>query len=222
MVGAACSFSGETLVLMANGSKRRISRVRVGDRVVATDPLTGRRTPRKVTRVWVHQDQIVRLTVNGDLIATTKDHPFWDATERAWKPAERLDAGDQVLSADGRYARVGGLINYGSSPERPAYNLTVEGVHTYHVGRLALLVHNVCNPNRMRQEVIRGQAPRGIKRVDKADDSIPGHQPHITFSDKLPTLNLDGTWGHLGRGPIPQVTRNQRAWLRKNEWTLPD
>lgn len=31
-----------------------------------------------------------------------------------------------------------------------AYNLSVDGIPTYHVGRLGLLVHNVCNPNQMR------------------------------------------------------------------------
>ena len=40
LAGAACSFSGATLVLLADGSRKRIEDVDVGDKVLATDPQT--------------------------------------------------------------------------------------------------------------------------------------------------------------------------------------
>ncbi len=49
IVDEACSFAGGTLVLMADGSQRPIAQVRAGDRVIATDPRTGRRSARGVT-----------------------------------------------------------------------------------------------------------------------------------------------------------------------------
>ena len=41
VIGAACSFSGETRVLMADGTTKPISEVEVGDEVLAYDPETG-------------------------------------------------------------------------------------------------------------------------------------------------------------------------------------
>jgi hypothetical protein len=38
---SACSFSGATTVLMADGTRKPIEDIKVGDRVVATDPETG-------------------------------------------------------------------------------------------------------------------------------------------------------------------------------------
>jgi hypothetical protein len=128
---------------MADGSRKPISQIRVGDIVLATDPDTGDQTARKVTHVWVHEDRISRLTVDGDSVATTGDHPFWNATAQSWEPAAGLKTGDELLAADGRYARVTGL-EAPTSARSAAYNLTVDGGHTYHVGRLGLLVHNTC------------------------------------------------------------------------------
>jgi RHS repeat-associated protein len=139
----ACSFSGETLVLMADGTRKPIDAVRVGDLVLATDPLTGEQSARRVTHLWVHTDRIVQLDVAGEILSTTANHPFWDATDAAWERADALDAGDDVVGADGHRLRVEGL-RAGDGRREPAYNLTVAGLHTYHVGRAGVLVHNVC------------------------------------------------------------------------------
>jgi Pretoxin HINT domain len=138
----ACSFSGETLVTMADGSKKPISRVEVGDKVLATNPLSGTRSARRVTHVWVHQDRVIRLNVAGEVLVTTEDHPFWNATDHAWERADSVGHGDRIGMATGGTARNRGLT--GRFWRTAAYNLTVQGVHTYHVGRHGLLVHNSC------------------------------------------------------------------------------
>ncbi len=148
LVGAACSFSGDTRVVMADGSTKPISEIEVGDEVLATDPETGEQGPREVTHVWVHEDTVVDLEVDGQIITTTEDHPFWDATAEQWQRADQLDQGDQLLTADRRSARVGGFIQ-GSERRTIAFNLTVEGIHTYHVTTTGLLVHNQCTPLRL-------------------------------------------------------------------------
>lgn len=43
------SFAGDTLVLMADGTKKPIKDVKPGDKVMATDPETGETGPRKVS-----------------------------------------------------------------------------------------------------------------------------------------------------------------------------
>lgn len=142
---AACSFTGDTEVLMADGTRKPIEDVDVGDLVLAVDPVTGRRTPRAVTAVIVHDDTVVDLvTDNGIRVATTEDHPFWNATDGAWQRADHLDQGDALLTADGSTVRVVGLDPASARPA-VAHNLTVEGVHTYYVGSAAsLAVHNTC------------------------------------------------------------------------------
>lgn len=139
----ACSFAGATVVLMANGSTKAIADVRPGDEVIAADPETGERGPRKVKEVFAHSDTLVDLAVDGEVITTTEDHPFWNATDHEFQRADRLDPGDEVLASDGRKVRVKGLVP-GSQRTATAYNLSVEGIHTYQVGRSGLLVHNSC------------------------------------------------------------------------------
>jgi Pretoxin HINT domain len=142
--GRSCfkSFGGETRVLMGDGTTRPISEIAVGDLVLAQDPETGEVSARRVTDTWVHDDDLVRLEIGGDVVRTTEDHPFWNATDSEWQRADELSLGDSVFTADGRRVKVGVLL--GSAGRGSAYNLTVEGLHTYHVlfGTDAVLVHN--------------------------------------------------------------------------------
>lgn len=141
-----CSFSGETEVLMADGTTKPISEIAVGDWVFADDPETGERGPREVTHLWVHQDTLVDLEIDGHDVATTEDHhPFWNATDREWQRTDALDPGDLVLTADGATLTVDG-IDWGSERTTTAYNLTVNDIHTYFVlvDDDAVLVHNTC------------------------------------------------------------------------------
>ncbi|HXH77560.1 DUF6531 domain-containing protein [Nocardioides sp.] len=139
----SCSFGGSTVVLMANGTRKPIEDVEVGDWVIATDPETGVQKPKRVTHIWVHNDTVTDLVVGGEVITTTEDHPFWSVTDQKFERADQLSAGEEILSADGAVITVSGL-QLGTEREAVAYNLTVEGIHTYHVGDLEVLVHNMC------------------------------------------------------------------------------
>lgn len=57
----ACSFSGDTEVLMSDGTTKSIKDVRVGDQVQAADPETGETGAKTVVAVWRHQSP----TMNG-------------------------------------------------------------------------------------------------------------------------------------------------------------
>ncbi|GAA4457858.1 polymorphic toxin-type HINT domain-containing protein [Phytohabitans houttuyneae] len=138
------SFSADTEVLMADGSTKPISEIEIGDQVFATDPETGEEGPRTVSQVWKHQDELLGLEVNGARLTTTEDHPFWNETDGQWQRVDALDAGDQLLAPDGRTITVIGLIS-GSQYVAAAYNLSVDGIHTYYVlaGGTPVLVHNL-------------------------------------------------------------------------------
>src|SRR5439155_10143756 len=115
------------------GSSKPIKDIQVGDRVLAADPETGEHGARAVTAVWVHQDTLLDLVVEGGgTVTTTEDHPYWNATDRQWERADRLDPGDVIGTASGRSVSVTGL-RPASAHTGTAYNLTVAGIHTYHV-----------------------------------------------------------------------------------------
>lgn len=139
----ACSFAGATTVLMADGSRKPIEDVEVGDRVIATDPESREQVAKRVEHVFVHDDTVIDLLVDGEVITTTEDHPFWSVTDQRFERADELEVGEKVLGADGSVITVSGL-ELGTAREALAYNLSVEGIHTYHVGQRAILVHNTC------------------------------------------------------------------------------
>ncbi|WP_158544790.1 polymorphic toxin-type HINT domain-containing protein [Blastococcus sp. TF02-9] len=139
----ACSFTGDTTVLMEDGSRKPIEDVRVGDRVIASDPETGEQAAKEVDHVWVHEDTVIDLVVDGETITTTEDHPFWNASDGQYQRADQLDEGEHVLGADGGLLTVSGL-KMDTARSARAYNLSVEGLHTYHVGDRRILVHNKC------------------------------------------------------------------------------
>ncbi len=144
-VARACanSFSGDTFVLMAYGSKKPISDVKLGDQVIATDPETGKSGPRKVIDLiqhggW-HTMVAVRLS-DGTMIHATGRHPFWVADGGHWVDAIDLETGDNVVASDGR--RIAVVAVSVRAEDMTAYNLTIDGLHTYYVGRTPVLVHN--------------------------------------------------------------------------------
>lgn len=142
---AACSFSADTEVLMADGSRRPISEVEVGDEVLATDPETGETGARRVDATLPHTDDLLTLETSAGTITTTEDHPYWNETDAEWQEAQDLDPGDRLRTADGDEVRVDGL-DWGSRHVAPAYDIEVADLHTFHVavGDEDVLVHNAC------------------------------------------------------------------------------
>lgn len=142
-----CSFSGDTSVLMADGTLKLISQVKVGDRVAAADPETSERGAREVTQQWKHRDDLERLTTSSGVLMTTADHPFWSATEHRYKRADQLESGEALLTDSGATVRVETRIDGRRTPGS-AYNLTIDDLHTYYVlaGGTPVLVHNSCGP----------------------------------------------------------------------------
>lgn len=140
--GKFCSFAGATPVLMGDGTRKPIQDIEVGDKVWAADPVSGERGPREVTHVWVHQDELFELEIDGETIVTTEDHPFWSVTDQRFERADELGAGERVLGAEERNLVVTHPIKASLPADGLAYNLTVTGWHTYRVGEHGVLVHN--------------------------------------------------------------------------------
>jgi hypothetical protein len=129
---------------MADGTLRAIEDVELGDLVWARDPETGVVGARPVSDLieGTGVKELVDVEVDGETITATDGHPFWVDDEGRWVDAEDLEVGDLLLLADGTTTEVDGVWHH--TQTLTVHNLTVEGIHTYHVaiGEADALVHN--------------------------------------------------------------------------------
>ncbi|MFI6910043.1 LamG-like jellyroll fold domain-containing protein [Nonomuraea sp. NPDC050394] len=146
------SFTSETPVLMADGTRKPIAEVEVGDAVVATDPTTGITAARAVVDVILGEGVkgLVKIAISGEpgsqpqssTITATDAHPFWAADSREWVDAVDLQPGTWLRSSTGAWLQVQSVERW-TAPQQ-VYNLSVKGIHAYHVGvgDVNVLVHN--------------------------------------------------------------------------------
>ncbi|MGW0928208.1 polymorphic toxin-type HINT domain-containing protein [Streptomyces sp. NPDC002644] len=151
--GCTKCFLAGTEVLMSDGSTKDIEDVRVGDKVLATDPTTGKTGPREVTALIITEDdkhfnEISIATEHGiEKISPTHEHPFWSPSQKEWVEARNLKPGMSLLTDAGKTVIV--TDNRPFKKQARTYNLTVADLHTYYVlaGETPVLVHNSnCSP----------------------------------------------------------------------------
>ncbi|MCG5442616.1 DUF6531 domain-containing protein [Micromonospora sp. NIE79] len=203
---ASNSFAGETRVLMADGSHKRIDQVRVGDRVLATDPTTGRTEQRAVTALIVGagNKKLVEITVGTGgtkdgatgKVTATEGHPFWVASMGRWVTAGELEVGYVFETADHRPASVVAVRKW--IERQVVHNLTIDEIHTYHVAAEGadLLVHN-CGDF-----------------IGPLDHVALGMRGRLTdFTDQLGARNLlgatDANWRNEVIGAIGRTSRGE-------------
>jgi RHS repeat-associated protein len=143
------SFLPGTKVLLSGGKTKPIEKVSLGDKVVTTDPKTGKATVRKVAGTIVTEDDkhfsdLTVRTASGqtrDLVATTT-HPFWVESERKWVQAGDLRPGMELRTPYGDTAEL--TANRHFDKRQRTHDLTITGIHAYYVlaGSTPLLVHN--------------------------------------------------------------------------------
>ncbi|MFD9356231.1 polymorphic toxin-type HINT domain-containing protein [Streptomyces sp. NPDC060031] len=146
------SFPAGTRVLMGDGTARPIEQVAVGDEVLATDPETGTTGPRRVEdTIYTPDDRdFTDITLDAasgsGRLTSTDHHPFWSESARGWKNASDLAAGETLRTPEGKAARISDVRHWKTL--QPAYNLTVNQLHTYYVlaANTPVLVHNATCP----------------------------------------------------------------------------
>jgi RHS repeat-associated protein len=152
-----CSFTSATEVATDHG-KQTIGTLRIGERVLAYNPKTGKMEYEPILHVWLHPDNdLVDLTMTtttkgqhgkpatktSEVIHTNQKHPFF-TIERGFLPVGRIKIGMHVLRADGRIGVITGWkVVLGTSL---MYNLEVAQDHTFTVGVGQWVVHN-CGPD---------------------------------------------------------------------------
>ncbi|MEU8586895.1 polymorphic toxin-type HINT domain-containing protein [Streptomyces sp. NPDC048664] len=149
--GGCHSFTSGTEVQLADGDSKPIQDVKVGDRVTATDPETGKSSTRNVVRTIITKDDKSFVTVTlaassdgtpkGSVTATTT-HPFWSPSKGDWVNGGDLHAGLTLLTSGGHTVKILSVRHF--VKRQTTYDLTINDVHTYYVlaGETPVLVHN--------------------------------------------------------------------------------
>ena len=126
----ACFVAGTPL--RGEFGARPIESFRVGDRIWSRDENDpqGADGLQVFEEVFVRLGRVLWLTVNGQRIGTTSEHPFYSPVH-GWCNAGDLSVGASVLLRDGSY----GVIEAMEAGEyATVYNLRVSDWHTYFVG----------------------------------------------------------------------------------------
>ncbi|WP_241833352.1 polymorphic toxin-type HINT domain-containing protein [Streptomyces caatingaensis] len=210
--GSPClhSFTSGTEVLLEDGRSKPIEEVKTGDKVLAADPETGKLTAREVVATFdtAHDKDFTDLTVETDRgeasIIATDNHPFWEATEKKWVDAGSLRPGSHLRTDKGETLRVKATRRF--IKQQHTLDLTVSGVHTYHVlaGEAPVLVHNCTVAPGMHhlptaaeaQEIIQS-APRASSAAKKSD---PYHRAPIYMQDQIAEHGT--VWRQAQRDPM--------------------
>ncbi len=188
---AVNSFTADTEVLMADGSRKRIADVQPGDKVLAAPESSPDATPTAATVETVitgmGEKQLVDISVDGgDPITATDGHPFWLPYQQRWVDADQLVPGDWLRTSAGTYVQVTAIAH--RKAWGTVYNLTVADQHTYYVvaGGSPVLVHNCKLHTANGPRVRPGPGPKTDIDVDA------GGLVHPPSAGDLSSLNVQG------------------------------
>jgi hypothetical protein len=136
-----CCFGKGTKVSTLTGLVA-IEKILPGDRVLAQNPQTGELGYKLVLLTSVRPPSPMRkLTIDGEEIPTTRGHRFWQVG-RGWQMSKQLETGVQLYTC----AAPAAIDRVEDIDDDQAYNLVVDGFHTYFVGEHRLLVHDNSAP----------------------------------------------------------------------------
>ncbi|MCP2265598.1 hypothetical protein APR03_002954 [Promicromonospora thailandica] len=160
-------FVAGTLVHTPDGP-RRIEDIRVGDKVWAHDLVTGRDELQVVVETFVRSTgELFHLTIGGQRVSTTAEHPFW-VQGRGWVDAAFLREGDLLVTSAGATTPVQGIqIEQRAEQDvETVYNFHVQTHSNYYVyaGTTPVLVHNAGHTGGIKLPITRkagAQRPRG-------------------------------------------------------------
>jgi len=140
-----------------------------------------------VTAVWDHIDPvIVTLTIDGEQIETTPEHPFF-TIDGEWLVAAELQIGDEIRTAEWKTGVVE-AIDFTVAPQS-MYNFTVATAHTYFVGKGQWLVHNTCPslPKWVRGAPTQGVLDVGDELIEVVSGKAGGSA--LDFADQIPAFD---------------------------------
>ena len=187
-LGAAGEFLGNAKAV----SLLAIEKIKSGDKVISTDPETMETSPKTVLETYIRVvTTLVHLTVNGEEIVTTVDHPFY-VKNQGYIEAGELIVGDELLDVNGNVLLVENFAVELTDEPTTVYNFQVEDFHTYYVGKNGILVHNadystVVTPD-MENKILEGE------RVGSSNRIKGGHSPQINDANPKYSVEVQQTF----------------------------
>jgi hypothetical protein len=170
------------LIHTPNGP-RPIEDIRVGDKVWAHDLVTGTSELQLVVETFVrHATELFHLTVNGERISTTAEHPFM-VHERGWIDAAFLNVGDLLVTPEGSTVPVEAIETEQrtEADAETVYNFHVETHSNYYIyaGITPILVHNAGHSSLTQQADGTFKSPSGLVYGPDPSPSFASRVEHV-------------------------------------------
>lgn len=152
---------------------------------------TGETELKTVLKVFVHSvDEILHLYTDEGDIDTTTNHPFY-VVGKGWTAAGNLVEGDEVYNLDGSTSVVLGAEIEKLDECVLVYNLEVEDFHSYFVGDVPVLVHNIYGSYKDMKGIDGTESHHIIQ--DAAVRDMPGYN-----RENAPAIPLEGKANTVG------------------------
>lgn len=136
--GLAC-FTGDTPVLTVGGLKP-IKEVKVGDKVLTVNTMKTAVVERPITKLVSHEEtEIYKLYIDGEIIETTKSHPFV-TKEKGRCNAKILEKGMTLIDMNGNSHTIDNIEIV--SANAIVYEIVVDETRNYFVGNSNIQVYN--------------------------------------------------------------------------------
>ena len=207
----ACFVAG-TSIATAHNVFKAIETICVGDYVLSFNEKDGTVSRQKVIATFSKEVyQTIGLTINGEYIETTSNHPFYSPKYNCWVEAGALVVGDYVFASDGSWQVVQDTkINDYSRPVT-VYNFTVENNHTYYVGESETLVHNECTTLQSKRNKAVSEAWKREKQA-VMDGTSKYNWTSAQKKELLTTGKIKGQAGHHIK-PVNELIGTAKEYL---------
>jgi hypothetical protein len=208
MKNPVCFVAG-TMVFTAAGVVA-IENIRAGDKVISTNADTFETAEKNVLKTYIRKTtELVHLTVNGELISTTSEHPFY-VKDVGFVNAGELRVGSEVVNSNGNILLVENIkIELAENPVT-VYNFQVENFHTYHVGNNGVLVHNASYDEKVAQLKKNGEQGKAFEKEvkPKLQETQSDVVEQITVKTKSGTKTRLDFLGRDGDSIVPTEAKS--------------
>lgn len=143
-----------------------IEAIRIGDRVLAQDVVSGELAYKPVLRTTIRRRApLFHISLPGEVIIASGGHPFWIAGQ-SWMNAKQLIAGMMIHTVTGTVPIT--AVREEKDADQPVFNLIVEDFHNYFAAKSHLLLHD----NTMREPTT-GPVPGWMDNDGTVKDLTP-------------------------------------------------
>lgn len=188
----------------------------IGDEVCSSDPRSGKKASHHISQTLTRIVPVVlEIRVDSTIITCSPDHPFW-IPHRGFQKAGTLKPGTPLLTVNSKEIRIDSIQRRQGS--FVVFNIEVEGLHTYHVSELGILVHNKAEKLRTRYGWIDSPEWKAAVREVKGGgtlEAVRGKVPTQLEGEML----IDGAGGSIERIHAGHLPPNPHTYPHINYYT---